>query len=107
MPPYRFRGSSPSAWARAARVFFEQQALAGYFPKSSPDLNHVEGVWHLVKQEVEAKAPAGQEKRGVFLARLRRTVARMNKAGASASVASNRKERASDVVTLKGAKSKW
>ncbi len=22
------------------------------FPKSSPDLNHIEGVWHLLKREL-------------------------------------------------------
>ena len=77
------------------------------FPKSSPDLNHIEGVWHLVKQEMDKLAPAGRETRGAFLARLRRTVAKMNKAGDFDHIAFNHTERAADVIKLKGAKSKW
>ena len=77
------------------------------FPKSSPDLNHIEGVWHLLRQELDKGAPTARETRAEFLGRLRRTVARMNDAGAFAAVAENQKERATEVLELKGAKTRW
>ena len=77
------------------------------FSKSSPDLNHVEGVWHRLRQELEKKAPTGIETRAAFLARLRRTVARMNQSGEFKTLATNQKQRAREVIALKGAKCKW
>ena len=77
------------------------------FPKSSPDLNHIEGAWHLLRQELDKRAPTGRENRAQFLCRLRATVARMNKSGDFADIAHNHKERAADVLALKGAKTKW
>jgi len=49
------------------------------FPKSSPDLNHVENVWAFLRQKLEGNAPTGRETRGQFLRRLSRTVAGINK----------------------------
>jgi len=77
------------------------------YPKSSPDLNHIEGVWHLLRQELDAHAPSAREARGEFLARLRSTVGRMNASGAFVGLAANQKERAADVLRLKGAKGPW
>ena len=77
------------------------------YPKSSPDLNHIEGAWHLLRQELDARAPTTRETRAQFLSRLRATVARMNKSGAFAGIAGNQKERAADVLRLKGAKTRW
>ena len=77
------------------------------FPKSSPDLNHIENVWHRLRQKVEEKAPTGRETRAQFLARLRRAVSQLIKSKALVDIWANQKERAADVLELKGAKTGW
>jgi len=82
-------------------------AVVENFPKHSPDLNHIEGVWALLKKELADKAPVAIEKRAEFLTRLRRTVTRMNQNGGFANASSGQKERADDVIELSGARTKW
>ena len=48
------------------------------FPKSSPDLNAIEGVWFMLKQRMLNTAPLAFECRAEFLFRLRRQVAWLN-----------------------------
>ena len=79
------------------------------FPKSSPDLNAIEGVWNLLRQRLEDTAPSRIEGRTEFLARLRRTVRWLNENQSEAmlTMCTNQKQRAADVLELAGAKSKW
>ena len=48
------------------------------FPRSSPDLNLIETVWHRLKQELDDTAPENIESRSDFLARLHGCVRRLN-----------------------------
>ena len=79
------------------------------YPKSSPDLNAIEGWWHRLKDILIQEAPAEMESRPDFLKRLRRTVDRLNRTATKDGLAlrSNQKERARAVLRLKGARSKW
>jgi transposase len=77
------------------------------YPKYSPDLNHIENAWHLLRQELLRLAPSAIERRTPFLRRLTRTVARMNKNGAFTELCRGQKDRAADVIALKGARTKW
>ena len=79
------------------------------FPKSSPDLNAIEGVWNLLRQRLEATQPEEFESRSDFLARLRRCAHWLNdnQAEAMLHLCNNQKQRATDVLQLMGAKTKW
>ena len=79
------------------------------FPKSSPDLNAIEGVWALLRQRLEKTEPTDFEDRHSFLARLRRTVHWLNdnRSDSTLSMCTNQKERAQDVINLEGARTQW
>ena len=79
------------------------------FPKSSPDLNAIEGVWSLLRRRLEQTEPADFEDRAAFLVRLRRTVRWLNENRAEAllSMRTNQKERAQGVIDLEGARTEW
>ena len=79
------------------------------YPKSSPDLNAIEGVWHLLRQLLDEEAPDKRETRSQFLARLRQTAAWMNKHRKDdmLKLCTNQRTRARDVQLLKGARTKW
>ena len=79
------------------------------FPKSSPDLNAIEGAGHLLRQRLEQTGPDEVEGRAEFLARLRRTVRWLNERQAEArlEMRCNQKKRAADVLKMIGAKTKW
>ena len=79
------------------------------FPKYSPDLNAIEGIWALLRQRLQATDPADYEDRPSFLIRLRRCVAWLNenKFEQMVYLCTNQKERADDVLKLSGAKTKW
>ena len=47
-------------------------------PKHSPDLNAIEGRWHVLRQRLDVTAPTEIETRAEFLSRLRRAVAWLN-----------------------------
>ena len=49
------------------------------FPKRSPDLNAIEGVWKLLRDALVKNAPSHVESRSEFVARLRRTVTQINR----------------------------
>lgn len=71
------------------------------YPKSSPDLNAIEGWWHRLKQRLEETSPETLEKRTEFLVRLRRTVTWMNDNWSEDALrlATNQKERAQEVLS--------
>ena len=48
------------------------------FPRSSPDLNLIETVWHRLKQALDDSAPESIEERPNFLVRLHGCVRRLN-----------------------------
>ena len=81
------------------------------FPKSSPDLNAIEGWWHRLCQRLEDTTPVTLETRTAFLVRLRHTVHWMNEhcRADALYLATNQKERAREVTApeLAGAKPKW
>ena len=79
------------------------------FPKHSPDLNAIEGWWHRLKVRLDATAPSECETRAEFLRRLHRTVQWLNRSARSDGrrLCTNQKQRAADVLKLRGAKSKW
>ena len=84
-------------------------AIANY-PKCSPDLNAIEGVWAKLKQRLEATEPQEMETRAEFLIRVRRAVNWLNERCHDdlLTLCTNQKTRAHEVVHLhEGGKSKW
>ena len=77
------------------------------FPKYSPDLNVIESAWALLKKELLATAPEEIEKRSAFLARLRKTVQRMNEQDAFEGLCTSQHKRATAVVNLKGCRTAY
>ena len=79
------------------------------FPKSSPDLNAIEGVWSLLRQRLEKTEPTDFEDRTAFLVRLRRTVHWLNEnmSDAMLRMCSNQKQWAKGVIDLAGAWTQW
>ena len=79
------------------------------FPKSSPDLNAIEGIWGRLRQLLTEREPTQRETRAEFLLRLRRTVSWMNdnEKENMLRLCRNLKERADDVLENLGAKTKW
>ena len=79
------------------------------FPKSSPDLNAIEGWWDKLQERLMLTAPVETEPRCDFLKRLRRTVHWMNtnlrKTGRE--LCTNQKKRAREVIKLEGARCRW
>ena len=79
------------------------------YPKSSPDLNAIENVWHKLRQRLEEHAPEEIESRAAFLIRLRNAVNWLNNNCREEllHLCTNQKERAEEVNELKGAKCSW
>ena len=79
------------------------------FPKSSPDLNAIEGVWKMLREYLAAHAPDGVEARADFLRRLHGAVRHLNASHHDEllHLCQNQQERAADVLTLSGARTKW
>ena len=79
------------------------------FPKSSPDLNAIEGVWHLLKARLLKSEPEAMEGRADFLLRLRRQVNWLNdnQHDELLKLCTNQKQRAREVQGLLGAKCRW
>lgn len=79
------------------------------YPKSSPDLNAIEGVWQLIKDRMVETEPEAIETRAEFLARLRRQVHWLNdtKHDLLLKLCTNQKVRGREVALLLGAKCKW
>lgn len=98
-----WRQDNVQALRRAGCVLEEE------FPKTSPDLNAIEGAWRLVKERLEHTEPVETEGRGDFLVRLRRCVHWINehRHHQLLCMCTNLKERAQMVLELEGAKTKW
>ena len=79
------------------------------FPKYSPDLNAIEGVWRLLRERLDENAPAGRESRREFVRRLCGAAAWLNahKREQLRFLCTNQKSRAADLLRLSGAKTKW
>jgi len=76
------------------------------YPKHSPDLNAIEGIWRCLKERLEATAPSRLETRASFLRRLRGAVRWLNdnRHDDFLSLCNNQKTRAQAVLGLDGAK---
>ena len=79
------------------------------YPKCSPDLNAIEGWWRRLKLRLEEHEPTERESRDAFLKRLRRAVHFLNSRcrAQGRRLCRNQKERAKDVIKLKGARTRW
>jgi len=93
---------------------FEAEKKSGFdsllnFPKCSPDLNASEGWWKRLKDKLAEGAPTVMEARPAFLTRLRRIVTWLNRNAWNdcRALCWNQKERARDVIRLKGARRAW
>ena len=78
------------------------------FPKCSQDLNPIETAWRELRARLAATEPADRESRGDFIVRLRNAVAWVNSSRKPylKYLCSSQKERAKDVKTQKGARTK-
>jgi len=79
------------------------------FPKSSPDLNAIEGMWGVLRQRLEATEPREFEDRAAFLARLRRCVTWLNenKSDEALKMCTNQKLRAKEQRRRNGVGFNW
>ena len=79
------------------------------FPKSSPDLNAIEGIWQMLKARMLSSEPETFESRADFLVRLRRQVTWLNenKCEEMLALCTNQKDRGKEVEELGGAKCHW
>ena len=79
------------------------------FPKSSPDLNAIEGWWKRLRQQLIETEPEAFEDLAAFVARLRRVVTWLNthEGGYALTLCTNQKVRAREVLELEGAKCSW
>ena len=78
-------------------------SLIGDYPKTSPDLNAIEGVWKLLRDGLLLEAPSGLERQSDFVRRLKRPVSSLNRKHRPAllRMCTNQKERAADFIELK------
>jgi len=98
----------------AAQASLEAIASTGLllekrFPKYSPDLNAIEGVWRLLRQRLNENAPAGQESRRYIVRRLCVAAAWLNakEHDQLRLLCTNQKSQAADMIRLSGAKTNW
>ena len=110
-PCYLIQDHEKCLWTKdsLAKIRKAGCTLIEDFPKYSPDLNAIEGIWALLRQQLQDTEPHDYENRPSFLVRLRRCVAWLNENQAKKmlNLCTNQKERANDVLKLGGAKCKW
>ena len=111
LPCHLVQDHERALWTEAAQRNLQDAGclLVTKFPKSSPDLNAIEGWWSRLRQRLEDTAPVKFEKRAAFLVRLRRTVTWMNRNWAEEAkrLCTNQKVRGQAVEDLDGARSSW
>ena len=97
---------APDTIAAETRAGCDQVAK---YPKSSPDMNAIEGWWRKLKLYLEEREPSGRETREAFVRRLRRAVDHLNShcRAQGRGLCRNQKERAVQCKKLKGARTKW
>jgi hypothetical protein len=78
-------------------------------PPASPDLNAIENAWALLRDRLYTTEPSEVESRTEFCQRLRLAVAWLNRNHQDTlrDLCRNQKERARDVLLLKGARTQW
>ena len=78
------------------------------YPKCSQDLNAIETAWREVRARLACTEPAALETRDRFIARLRAAVAWVNvhRKAYLLKICTNQKERARDVIAMKGSRTK-
>ena len=83
--------------------------LVDRHPKQSQDLNAIENVWRLLRERVYETTPDHVESRPEFVKRLKQAVAWLNwhKQDDLWYYSTNQKDRAADVLKLKGARTGW
>ena len=79
------------------------------YPKCSQDLNAIENAWKLLRDRLDQTQPAQMESREDFVARLRNAVRWVNENCYDQLLhfCTNQKERAAEVVDLKGGRTSW
>ena len=87
----------------------EGMELVEKHPKMSPDLHAIENAWSLLRQRLAQTLPVERETRDDFCVRLRRAVRWLNdhKDESLKAMCLDMKDRARDVLKLKGARTKW
>ena len=79
------------------------------YPKYSQDLNAIENAWAFLRSRLADTQPKQLESRTAFCRRLRSAACWVNKKRNKAlrRLSRNQKERARDVLALKGGRTKW
>ena len=78
-------------------------------PKQAQDLNPIENIWNLLKARLHETMPTHLESREAFIKRVHEAVRFLNwkKQDEMSYLSTNLKERAADVLQLKGARTGW
>ena len=97
-----------SAKAAIGRAGLE---LVEGYPRSSQDFNAIENGWKIVKERIDQTMPTWRESREAFVARLRASVAWVNRNRGKELwyLSTNQKERADDCLSTepRGGRTKW
>ena len=79
------------------------------FPKCSQDLNAIENCWMKLREELDKTQPKGLEDRDSFIQRVWKAVKILNtkRKGELLKSCYNQKERANEMLKLKGGRTSW
>ena len=97
-------------WTEEPRSALRQQGilLLEHYPKCSQDLNAIELAWREVRARLAATEPTSMESRDTFIVHLRAAVAwvNMRRQAYLLKICTDQKERARDVLKMKGGRTK-